>query len=109
MEGVQLARRRPQVWRDAEGKEVRTFTIITTEPNEVLQPTHNRMPVILSPQDEAMRLDPETQPKHLVNVLKPYSAEEMEAYEVSKAVNDVRNNTPQCIKPVDSPKSPSLF
>ena len=91
-------------WKDAEGKELKTFTIITTGPNEILAPIHNRMPAILRPQDEEMWLDPTADVKHLTQALKPYPAEEMEAYEVSRVVNNARNNGPQCIEPV-SPES----
>ena len=87
-------------WKDAVGKELKTFTIITTEPNEILAPIHNRMPVILRPQDEEMWLDPSAEVKHLTHALKPYPAEEMEAYEVSRLVNSAKNNIPQCIEPV---------
>jgi putative SOS response-associated peptidase YedK len=96
-------------WKDAEGKELKTFTIITTEPNEVLAPIHNRMPVIFRPQDEAMWLDPTAEIKHLTDALKPYPAEEMEAYEVSRVVNSAKNNVPQCIEPVTPGSSQSLF
>ena len=41
------------VWRKPDGKRVESFTIITTEPNELVRPIHNRMPVILRPEDEA--------------------------------------------------------
>ena len=45
------------VWRKPDGKRVESFTIITTEPNELLRPIHNRMPVILRPNDEEQWLD----------------------------------------------------
>jgi putative SOS response-associated peptidase YedK len=45
------------VWRKPDGKRVESFTIITTEPNELVRPIHNRMPVILLPEDEEQWLD----------------------------------------------------
>ena len=45
------------VWRKPDGKRVELFTIITTEPNELVRPIHNRMPVILRPEDEEQWLD----------------------------------------------------
>jgi len=96
-------------WKDAEGREIRSFTIITTEPNALMQTIHNRMPALLSPRDEAVWLDPAAEASHLVQALKPYPAEEMEAYEVSKAVNNVRNNSPHCIEPAAPQPPPSLF
>ncbi len=45
------------VWRKPDGKKVESFTIITTEPNDLIQPIHNRMPVILQPEDEEQWLD----------------------------------------------------
>lgn len=78
-----------------------TFTIITTDNNELIEPIHNRMPVILHPKDEAVWLDPEIKnPAKLLPLLKPYPSAEMEMYEVSTAVNSPRNDEPECIKPV---------
>jgi putative SOS response-associated peptidase YedK len=45
------------MWRKPDGKKVESFTIITTEPNELVRPIHNRMPVILRPEDEEQWLD----------------------------------------------------
>jgi putative SOS response-associated peptidase YedK len=45
------------VWRKPAGTPVESFTIITTEPNELVRPIHNRMPAILRPQDEEQWLD----------------------------------------------------
>lgn len=62
-------------WRDPrhDGAELATCTIITTQPNEVVAPIHNRMPVILLPEDEERWLDPDlTEPEALVSLLRPY-------------------------------------
>jgi putative SOS response-associated peptidase YedK len=96
-------------WKDAEGKELRTFTIITTGPNAVLEPIHNRMPVILKRQDEEAWLDPKVASTRLTALIAPYPAEEMEAYEVSKLINNAAVDTPDCIEPATPPPAPTLF
>ena len=84
------------------------FTIITTEPNELVRPVHNRMPVILRPEDEEQWLDasrtPFTQAKTL---LKPYPEELMDARNVSPIVNSAKYDGPECIRPVSDDEIPS--
>jgi putative SOS response-associated peptidase YedK len=89
-------------WKDkATGQPLETYTIITTDPNELLEPIHNRMPVILSPQDYSRWLDP-GDPKQLpVDLLRPYPAEEMRAWKVSAAVGSVKSNSPELRVRVD--------
>ena len=83
------------------GREIRSATIITTDANDVVGPIHNRMPVILHPEDYALWLDPGFDEKEpLTTLLKPYSAEAMEAYPVSRRVNSPSNNEPSCIESV---------
>ena len=66
------------VWRKPDGKRVESFTIITTEPNELVRPIHNRMPVILQPEDEEQWLDASRTPfVKAKSVLKPYPEELM--------------------------------
>ena len=98
-----------ETWKDQQEKEIRTFTIITTEPNEILQPIHNRMPVIMKPEDEEAWLDPQADPKHLVKILTPYTEKEMEAYAVSKLVNSPKHDSLDCIEPAVLPPSATLF
>jgi putative SOS response-associated peptidase YedK len=89
------------VWKDPEGNELRTYTIITTIPNDLVQPIHNRMPVILHPDDEAMWLDPKmSDTKALRALLNPFPDALMEAYPVSRAVNTPAMNTPALIERV---------
>lgn len=86
---------------DKEGEPLETFTIITTDNNELMAPIHNRMPVILHEKDEAVWLDPELKdPTKLLPLLKPYPSEEMELYEVSTAVNSPKNDVPECVSPI---------
>src|SRR5262245_40065707 len=88
------------VWLKPDGKRVESFTIITTEPNELIEPIHNRMPVILRPEDEEQWLDasrtPFTKAKFL---LKPYPAE-LDSYDVSQIVNSAKYDGPECIQPL---------
>ena len=88
------------VWRDAEGTELYTYTIITTAPNELVAQIHNRMPAILHPDDESTWLNKETSPARLQALLAPYPAEEMEAYPVSRAVNSPANQGVELMQPV---------
>ena len=81
--------------------QARNITIITTENNKLIGPTHNRMPVILHEKDEDVWLDPELQDvDKLKELLKPYPSEEMKMYEVSTIVNSPENESPDCIKPI---------
>ncbi|MFW9816223.1 MAG: SOS response-associated peptidase [Candidatus Thorarchaeota archaeon] len=83
------------------GKSLQTCTIITTSPNRLMKSIHHRMPVILRPEFEDKWLNPEAKAEELEAMLQPYPAEEMEAFEISKYVNNPRNQGPECIQPVD--------
>jgi putative SOS response-associated peptidase YedK len=88
-------------WRPPEGADIESCTILTTEPNELLRPIHNRMPVILAPTAYDQWLDPtfqQTEP--LKALLRPYSGEDLIAYPVSTLVNNPRHDVPQCLEPV---------
>jgi putative SOS response-associated peptidase YedK len=88
------------VWRNKEGKELKTYIIITTEPNALVEPIHNRMPAILEKKDEEEWLNPdETEPDQLVKLLHPYPTNEMDAYPVSRLVNSPKNDTKEVIEP----------
>jgi putative SOS response-associated peptidase YedK len=78
---------------------VESCAVITTEANEVVQPVHNRMPVILRREDFGAWLDPATPAEKLLGLLGPYPAEEMVAVPVSTAVNNARNEGPACLEP----------
>ena len=85
-------------WRDPEGTIISSCTIITTTPNELLAPIHDRMPVILSRDVEPLWLDSSVgEPGLLANVLRPYPADAMDAYEVSPLVNSAANDTPEVL------------
>jgi putative SOS response-associated peptidase YedK len=88
-------------WSGPDGSQVKSCTIITTVPNNLMALIHNRMPVILHPRDYAKWLDPATQtPEGLTPLLKPYPDEEMSAYPVSTLVNKPGNDMPELVVPV---------
>lgn len=90
-------------WTTPDGDTILSCTIITTEPNEFMADIHNRMPVILPPDAYDRWLDPaERQPAELQDLLKPYPAEAMTAHQVSTLVNNPRNDSPQCVEPVQT-------
>ena len=81
--------------------DLETFTIVTTTPNGLLAKIHQRMPVILRREDEERWLDPGLKdPSTLLSMLLPYADEEMEGYEVSRAVNSPAFDGPECVAPV---------
>lgn len=72
-------------WKDPETGEIaKTFAIITTEPNELVEPVHNRMPVILDKEGELTWLKPQASEETVFNLLRPYPAELMEMKESPK-------------------------
>jgi putative SOS response-associated peptidase YedK len=84
-------------WRSPEGSTVETFTILTTAPNSLVADIHDRMPVILRPEDYDLWLDPGvTDPARLQELLKPYDALHMRKYPVSDFVNRTDNEGPEC-------------
>lgn len=87
------------IYRDKEGQELKTFTIITTEANSLVEKLHNRMPVILHRENEAEWLDRETTDVHQVlRLLKPYPADLMEVYPVSRRVNSPEVDEPELLQ-----------
>jgi putative SOS response-associated peptidase YedK len=90
-----------ETWKDkASSQALMTYTILTTDPNELTEPIHDRMPVILPPKDYQRWLEP-GDPSHLpIDLLKPYPAGEMKAWKVSSAVGNVRNNEPGLVEPI---------
>jgi putative SOS response-associated peptidase YedK len=96
------------VWWKPDGKRVKSFTIITTEPKELVRPIHNRMPVILQPEDEDQWLDASRAPfAKAKSLLKPYPEELMDAHDVSTVVNSAKYDGPECIQPVSDDEIPS--
>ena len=89
-----------ELWRDPDGGTLQSCTILTTSPNELMAPIHNRMPVIIEPEDYDLWLDPEPNPEQGLHLLRPYPAEKMVAYPVSTIVNNPRNDVPECVQPI---------
>jgi putative SOS response-associated peptidase YedK len=89
-------------WRNPqEGDVLNTFTIITTEPNSLLRPIHNRMPVIYDAAMGRQWLEHSfDRAMTLAAVLRPWPSEFMEAWDVSPMVNSPENDAPECIRPV---------
>ena len=85
--------------RPKEGEALETFTILTTDANEVLEPIHNRMPVILEPKDYNRWLEPAAVERLPVDLLRPFPAERMTAWRVSDRVGNVRNNDAELLVP----------
>lgn len=81
------------------GQVMDTYTIITTDPNELMEPLHNRMPVILQKQDYERWLAPVDPSRLPVDLLRPFPAEQMKAWKVVSAVGNVRNNSPELLVP----------
>jgi putative SOS response-associated peptidase YedK len=97
-------------WKSKDGKVIKSCTIITTRPNELLEPIHNRMPVIIPETDRGLWLDRSIEdPEQFTRLFTPYPARDMIAYEVSRQVNSPKNNTPQIIEPLNHQGSGGLF
>jgi putative SOS response-associated peptidase YedK len=97
-----------ELWRDKERPDddpdawLWSATIITTSASDELGQIHDRMPMIIDPDGWAAWLDPEsTDPGDVRSLLVPAAAGGLESYPVSTAVNSVRNNGPELIKPAD--------
>jgi putative SOS response-associated peptidase YedK len=86
-------------WQGSDGSEIESCTIIVTAGNELMQPIHDRMPVILSPETWDTWLDnANTNKQGLQTLLTQYPADEMAAWPVSTIVNSPTNNDQECIK-----------
>ena len=90
-------------WHYGQADAVQAFTILTTEPNEVTVKIHDRMPVIVRKEDYARWLDPSVrEADKLLHILAPYPAEEMIAYPIRPLVNNVKNDGPELIEPMET-------
>ena len=88
-------------WFSPDGSEIKSATIITTEPNELIAQLHNRMPVILPTQAYDRWLDCfDRSPAELRDLLVPYPPEEMTFYPVSTQVNNPSNDLPELVVPL---------
>jgi putative SOS response-associated peptidase YedK len=86
-------------WQGADGSEFETCALLTTSANALMRPLHERMPVLLEPEDYGLWLDTAVQKSDQIqHLLRPYPADLMRAYPVSTHVNNARNDDPRCIE-----------
>jgi len=89
-------------WESPDGQMIMSFTVITQPPNELMKDIHDRMPAILTKEQESLWLADDIRPDQLVDMITPYPSELMEAYKVSKRVGNVRNNSADLIEKDDT-------
>jgi putative SOS response-associated peptidase YedK len=99
-------------WKDEDtGEVVRSFTIVTTKANDVLRPIHDRMPVVIPESAWDLWLDPTITDAAAVSELKgllsPADDDWLETYPVSRRVNNVRNDGPDLVQPLDRESDPT--
>lgn len=88
-------------WKNPEGENWKTYSIMTTEPNQEVSSIHNRMPVILHKSDENLWLDPTNdRPEDIAPLLHPYDDNGIEMYAISNSVNAPQNNNSSLIIPL---------
>jgi len=88
-----------EYWEGEDGSYIESCVLLTTRPNGLMAPIHNRMPVILARETYDQWLDPDQQdPQALAPLWEPYPSEQMLAYPVSTVVNNPANNDPSCIE-----------
>jgi putative SOS response-associated peptidase YedK len=92
-------------WKDGTGKVLETCSILTTTPNAVTAAVHDRMPVILDPDNYDLWLDPGMRDVGAASeLLKPYDARLMRCHPVSSRINHVANDDAACCSPWNSPR-----
>jgi putative SOS response-associated peptidase YedK len=95
------ARWKPKNAPEGEATPLDTFTILTTDSNEIIRPLHDRMPVILSRESFDLWLDPTVDDRErLLELLRPYDSSVMETVPVSRSVNSPAYDGPDCIAPL---------
>lgn len=99
-----------ETWVSPDGTKINSCTILTTTPNDLVAQIHDRMPVILRPEDEALWLNRMiSEPDELAPLLRPYKTDELEAYPVSAAVGNVRNDDSSLIEPFTAEEQLGLW
>ena len=97
-----------ETWDSPSGDVLRSCTIITTEPNDLVADVHDRMPVILPGEAESLWLDHRIEDgDRLTALLVPYPAEAMRVHAVSSLVNSVKNDVAECAVPLATARTPS--
>jgi putative SOS response-associated peptidase YedK len=87
-------------WRSPEGERLHTFTILTTRANERIQPLHDRMPVVIHPDDRMAWLSTDADPSALAALLAPAPDAFFDAWPVSRQVNSPDVDEPICVLPL---------
>jgi putative SOS response-associated peptidase YedK len=107
---IQMADQRPfamaglwESWEGPDHRVIESCTILTTRPNELMEPIHDRMPVILPDESCTEWLDPGgSDPEPLKRFLVPFNAEPMKLHPVGTYVNRPENEGPECIAPIST-------
>ncbi len=90
-----------EIWRDVDGSELRSFTILTTEASELMEPIHHRMPVLLTPEQWEPWLAPSRGAEGPTpSLLRPYGGRDLERVQVSPRVNSWKHDEPECVVPL---------
>jgi putative SOS response-associated peptidase YedK len=97
-------------WKSLETNDwLESFTVLTTSPNKLVADIHDRMPVILPQESQQPWLDQATPSEAAMQLLVPYAEEHMEAFPVHRSVGNVKNDSADCIKPVETIVQKELF
>jgi putative SOS response-associated peptidase YedK len=89
-------------WRPKEGGDgLVTCAILTTDPNTLLTPVHDRMPVIVRPERYSAWLDPRTPAPAVRDLMQPYPSEEMRAWPITRRVNKASEDDAGILVPAD--------
>jgi putative SOS response-associated peptidase YedK len=97
------------IWHAPAGGKLRSCTILTTAASSAIAPLHDRMPVILAPDDEATWLEPSTPAARLPEMLAGLAPSRTALYPVGQAVNDARYDGPECLAPAVPSAQTALF
>jgi putative SOS response-associated peptidase YedK len=93
-------------WQPKNAEPLETFTILTTDPNPLVEPMHNRMPAILEPADYSRWLEAGDVARPPVDLLRPLPAAKMLSWQVGDRLGNVRNNDPELLAPVEAATAP---
>jgi putative SOS response-associated peptidase YedK len=92
-------------WEGPDHRRIESCTVLTTDANDVVRPIHDRMPVIVAPEDYGRWLDPTVHdPRELAELLRPFPSPSMEAIPVSTRVNSPAHDDPACVGPLEEQK-----
>ena len=84
-------------WKDGQGQWLQSFSIVTTEANELMSSVHTRMPVILHKRDYARWMSRDVTDQPPIDLLRPFESDDMEMNPANPLVGNVRNNGPEML------------